>query len=412
MKAIITLLSLIISWTGTAQTLFEPFYDSAATKKELGLFANVDVNGTSMRREFFNTLIWGGTIDSEMKNRSFDKHKGVNRIGLYAVGELTYRNGFSGKNRDGKSAKKMAWNFKAGYYAIGNVTYTKDFFELLFYGNENIKNDTAHLTGTKLKFTQFSKVGFGFYSLKNNSGLTLNLVNVENDFSGGLRNGKWIDHNNSSDIELQMNGDFYMTEQNFSNGIGFALDGEYNFKVPWGKHKAVFQVSGQNLGLAYMYRGQIHYSADTTFHYSGFTINQLLNRSFDFSNSRELLDSLGVKFDTVKRWTVLPGYLQAAKIVDINSAKKIQSYFGIRLYPVLGAVPMGYAGVYYRFIKTCSVSAYMAYGGSSRFRGGLSLAYHANALRFQLGVDDVYGLLSKKGFGNSFYGRLIWILKK
>lgn len=407
MKSILALLAFSLSFAGFSQTLFEPFFDSAARKNELNVFANVDVNSTSIKREFFNTLIWGGTIDSDMKDRTFKSHKGVNRFGIYANAEIEYKNGDKGK-----PDKKFGWNVKAGYYAIGNITYTKDLFELMFYGNENIKNDTAYLSGTKVKFTQFSKLGFGFYSLKNGSGLTFNLVNVENDFSGGLRTGKWIDHNYSTEIEFQMNGDFYMTNQRPSNGLGVALDGQWNFNVPWGKSKAIFQLSAQNIGAAYMYAGQIHYSADTTFHYSGFTINQIINRTFDVSSTKELLDSLGVKSDTVKRWTLLPGYIQAAKIIDIQANKKLQSFLGIRLYPALGAVPMGYAGLYYRFINACSVSGYLAYGGSAKFRGGLSVAYHVKRLRLQVGVDDVYGLLSKRGYSSSFYGRLSWILRK
>ena len=111
----------------------------------------------------------------------------------------------------------------------------------------------------------------------------------------------------------------------------------------------------------------------------------------------------------MKRWVMVPAYIQIMKLVDLESAKKLQSFFGIRFYPTIGIVPTGFVGLFYRFVPQISVSANAAFGGSSIVRGGLMLGYHKNKIGVQLGTDDVYGLVSKKGFGQSALIRLSWV---
>ena len=106
---------------------------------------------------------------------------------------------------------------------------------------------------------------------------------------------------------------------------------------------------------------------------------------------------------------MVPAYIQIMKLVDLESAKKLQSFFGIRFYPTIGIVPTGFVGLFYRFVPQISVSANAAFGGSSIVRGGLMLGYHKNKIGVQLGTDDVYGLVSKKGFGQSALIRLSWV---
>ncbi|MNJ85451.1 hypothetical protein D3C87_29260 [compost metagenome] len=388
------------------QSTFPLFRDSLLQTNRLNFSGNFDVTGTSMRKEFLNTLAFGGYIDSEMKDRTLKAHRANNRVGAFLSGEVSYVSGATSLFKSGK----YSWLVKAGYYVTGNVNYTKDAFKMTFYGNSYLGEDTANLTGTRISGMQFQKAGFGFYHRKTGSSLTLNVVNVQNQYGGYIRNGKWYQGANADSINLRLNGDMtYSSGKDFSKGIGFAVDFDFYLKVPWLKDSATFQFTVQNLGAAYMFKPQTQYSADSTYRFSGFTFDQIKNGGNMFGDDFSLLDSLNVQKKEVKRWVMVPAFIQISKLVDLESAKKLQSFFGIRFYPTIGIVPSGFAGLFYRFIPRVSASANVAFGGSSIVRGGLMFAYHGDKLGIQLGTDDIYGLVSKRGFGQSALIRLSWL---
>jgi hypothetical protein len=396
----------IVIGSSFGQTTFPVFRDSLLQRNRLLINGNIDITGTSMRKEFVNTLAFGGTIDSEMKDRTLKSHRANNRIGAFGSGEVTYVSGATNLFKSGK----YSWLVKGGYYVVGNVNYTKDAFKLSFYGNSYLGADTANLTGTRISGMQFQKAGFGFYHKKTGSSLTLNVVNVQNQFGGYIRNGKLSQDPNMDSISLRLNGDMtYSAGKNFSKGIGFAIDFDYYLKVPWLKDSATFLFSVQNLGAAYMFKSQTRYNVDSTYRYSGFTLNQIQNSGNLFGDNFSLLDSLNVEKKEVKRWVMVPAFIQIMKLVDVTSAKKLQTFFGIRFYPTIGIVPTGFAGLFYRFVPRISASANVAFGGSSIVRGGLMLGYHGDKIGIQLGTDDIYGLVSKKGFGQSAVIRLSWV---
>ncbi|MNK22440.1 hypothetical protein D3C87_407170 [compost metagenome] len=398
--------SFVLGTVAFGQSTFPVFRDSLLQKNRLFINGNFDVTGTSMRKEFVNTLAFGGYIDSEMKDRTLKSHRPNNRIGAFASGEITY---VSGAGRLFNS-DDYSWLVKGGYYVIGNVNYTKDAYRLTFYGNSYLGSDTANLTGTRISGMQFQKAGFGFYHKKTGSSLALNVVNVQNQVGGYIRKGQISQDPNMDSLSILLNGDVtYSSGKQFTKGIGFAIDFDYYLKVPWLKDSATFQFSVQNLGAAYMFEPQTRYAVDSTYRYSGFTLNQLQNSGNLFGDDFSLLDSLNVEKTAVKRWVMLPAYIQVMKLVDLESAKKLQSFFGIRFYPTIGIVPTGFAGLFYRFVPRVSASANVAFGGSSIVRGGLMLGYHGDKVGIQLGTDDIYGLVSKKGFGQSALIRLSWL---
>ncbi len=390
----------------SGQSTFPLFRDSLLQTNRLNFSGNFDVTGTSMRKEFLNTLAFGGYIDSEMKDRTLKAHRANNRVGAFLSGDISYISGATSLFKSGK----YSWLVKAGYYVTGNVNYTKDAFKMTFYGNSYLGADTANLTGTRISGMQFQKAGFGFYHRKTGSSLTLNLVNVQNQYGGYIRNGKWYQGADADSINLRLNGDMtYSHGKDFSKGIGFAIDFDFYLKVPWLKDSATFQFTVQNLGAAYMFKPQTRYFADSTYRFSGFTFDQIKHSGNMFGDDFSLLDSLNIQKKEVKRWVMVPAFIQVSKLVDLESAKKLQSFFGIRFYPTIGIVPTGFAGLFYRFVPKVSVSANVAFGGSSIVRGGLMLAYHGNKLGIQLGTDDLYGLVSKRGFGQSALIRLSWL---
>ncbi len=408
MKTLLLVLVVLASGTVSAQLLMPAYGDSVfLTQNTIELDGIGEYQGSAIRREFANTLVFGGFIDTEMKDRSFDHHNEINRFGGNANAEIRYIHG-SGKlfGRD-----SLTWMVKAGYNAIGNLNYGKDVFGLAFYGSVPYIGMTAELTNTTLDFAAFQKIGFGLVSKKNGSSITLNLINVQEYADGLIRKGELKQNEDASQIDLLLNGNFRFTEgTGFSKGLGAAIDIDYRVRVPWGKSFTTFQISGQNLGFAYIHSGLRRYEADSSYSYDGFDLDYFNDDENPLGEDFALLDSLGISSDTVKRAVMLPGYIQAAKLVDLHSPKKLQSYFGIRLYPTFNSVPLLFAGVYWKTAKFVHTAASLSYGNFGNLKGGLYATLIFDKFNWMIGTDNLVGVVSRAGTGESVVTKLVWKL--
>ena len=402
---LLVLITCFNSTVGSAQMIYPGYSDSSISHAIIETDGIFDLQGSAIKREFSNTLLFGGFIDEGMKGRSFEKHSAVNRFGINANAEIRYINGGGGfMKRD-----SVAWMIKGGYFALGNLIYGQDAFGLLFYGNESYLNTTADFSNTRLDFAQFQKIGFGIVNKKNKSSVTLNVVNVQNYVDGTIRKGELTQNEDGSQINLDIQGNMLATTgANFNKGLGLSLDVDYRILVPWGKSTTTFQVMAQNMGAAYIYNGMQKIAVDSNYSYSGFDFETLTSDSNPFGDDFSIIDSLGIEKRDVKRFVPLPGYVQVAKLVDVTSAKKVQSFFGIRLYPTFSSIPQLFAGAYWKPTELLHVAGSVTYGGFGNFRGGLFLTLNLKQVNWMLGTEDVFGGVSKKGYGESLVTKLIW----
>lgn len=369
-----------------------------------------DAQTTGMKNEMLQTLIFGGYIDGGMKDRSYNRHGDFNFAGLISNNDVTYFHRTDSMfHRPG-----LNWGVKAGYYAIGGGNYSKDAFGLVFYGNEPFLGDTAHFSGTAFNFMRFQKIGFGLRDAKSGSYVFLNFVNVQDAFKGRVRNGDLYQNGDASEIKMKLRGDMAYTQGNqFSKGWGLSVDAAYRFTVPWIKEKrTVIELSLNNIGFASMTQPMQYFSADSTYSFTGFQLNQLFGDASPFNrDDYSVLDSLGITRDsTYKRAFMLPGYIQVAKLVDFKGSTKWQSYFGIRLYPSLESQPSVYAGACYKPFNSWMLSANVCYGGFGVVRGGLTVNYIAPKVRLSLGTDDIVGAVYKGAYGKTILLRTVWEL--
>lgn len=374
-------------------------YDTTLINQEIILSGDNSYNSTSLRNSLADRLFRGGKISDDVINNSYDAHNGLNRLGKNLQVEFEYRNYkatiFGNKN----------WGFlvKGGYYFIGSAAYSDDLFGLVFKGNNHFLGSTAEFSGTTVNVTGFQKVGFGVISKKGKSSITLNFVNVSNIYKGQLRTGLLTQDVDASSIDLEVDGSFSYTDKNqFSNGMGAAIDLDFKIPFQWlSGRKAYIQLQAKNLGLAYMNQGLKRYSADSTYNYSGFNFDQIFNNQSLFGNDFSVLDSLQIQTERKKNWIALPWVFQAAKLIDENYQGKLQSLFGLRLYPTLSYTPLLYLGLNFRPAKYLDLGIVGSYGGFGGFRAGFYSNVNLPKIQIGIGTEDILGFISKNAFGES-----------
>lgn len=405
------LLPVLFSTTfGTAfgQLLMPLQYDTTLIGQEIIFSGDSEYHSTSLRKAFANKLIYGGEIPDAVKDKTFAAHGGnLNRFGKDIQAEVEYRN--YKVNMFGN--EKWGFLVKGGYYFIGAGSYTTDLFGIAFYGNEAYLGRTAEFKNTRANFSAFQKLGFGVIGKKSKSSVTLSFVNVSNFYKGGLGLSQLTQNDDASNIGLLLNGSFAYTDKvKFNNGNGFAIDADFRIPVEWlNEKKAYIQVQVKNIGAAYMHNGMRSYTADSVYlDYNGFTFNQLFENQSFFSGDFSVLDSLNIQSSDKKSLIMLPGMLQAGKIIDEHYAGRWQSFFGIRLYPTLSAMypPLIYIGGNWRPQQWLDLGLSGSYGGFGSFRAGFYASFKLDKLHLGLGTEDIYGLVSRNAFGESFNVRL------
>jgi hypothetical protein len=374
-------------------------YDTTLINQEIILSGDNSYNSTSLRNSLADRLFRGGKISDDVINNSYDAHNGLNRLGKNLQTEIEYRNYkaniFGNKN----------WGFlvKGGYYLIGSAAYSDDLFGLVFKGNNHFLGSTAEFSGTTMNVTEFQKVGFGVISKKGKSSITLNFVNVSNIYKGQLRTGLLTQDVDASSIDLEVDGSFSYTDKNqFSNGMGAVVDLDFKIPFQWlNSRKAYIQLQAKNLGVAYMNQGVKRYNADSTYSYSGFNFEQIFNNQSLFGNDFSILDSLQIQTERKKNWVALPCVFQAAKLIDENYQGKLQTLFGLRLYPTLSYTPLLYLGFNYRPAKYLDLGIVGSYGGFGGFRAGFYSNINLQKIQIGIGTEDFLGFISKNAFGES-----------
>lgn len=383
-------------------------HDTLERKGEIVLTGGFVYAGNSIQRELSSKFLRGGEITEAIKDASYERHGGVNRIGGILTGELCY------SAFQLKPFKNKNWGvlFKGGYDIFGGLAYSKDFFGLAFYGNQRFLGDTLSMSGVSAKLVGFQKIGFGLISAKSKSSISLNVYNIDNYFDGHFRTLELIQDESGDAFNIEMDGEASVGENsNFNQGVGFGFDVDFRLPISWGQNKTAYvQFQAKNVGVGFSTQSYKRYYTDTSIYFDGFTFDQLIGDNSllgDTSLSvNSVLDSIGVYSESHRPVYVLPGIIQIAKIVDDMSDSKFQPFFGIRLYPTLIYSPMVFGGLDYKAWGKVHFGANLSFGGFAGIRGGLYA--QANLGNWSLGVstETLSGLISQKSSGQSLFLRL------
>lgn len=404
MRNFLLILFLLFCLHGFSQQLLPIQYDTNRYEQEFILNGTADFGSTSLNNEMSGKLLFGGYIDDRIKDNSFSNHKGINRFGTDVSSEIEYRN----MKVDLLKKENLGFIVKGGYYNYLSMLYAKDLFGLIFYGNENYLGENASFTGSRFSMMAFQKIGFGVIDKRSKSNVTLNFYTISNYFDGNIREGALFQSSTGDSVSLTFDGDFeFASNSTFVKGFGLGVDLDFRIPVIFRNDRISYiQFLAKNLGVAHLTKNVTKYAADTIFTYDGLTFDQLYGEGNVFKNDFSILDSLGVDSTSTNRTRFLPGYLQVGKMVDDLNPSRFQSFFGIRMYPSIAYVPMIYAGVQIKTTKWLDLGLNISYGGYTQFRSGLYTQFKLKNFAVGIASEDLIGVVSKKGRGQSVIIRL------
>ena len=394
MKSIFSILVISSCLHVFSQSWLPIYQDSLLDKKhEVIISGTADYASTSLQKELTQKLFYGGEITDEIKDKSQKSHRGINRFGLDLNTEFEYR------NYSVSLFKNKNWGLvvKSGYYSFMNALYSKDLFNLTFYGNQNYIGDTASISGTKFSSYTFQKIGFGWLDKKSKSTITLNLFNLSTYREASIKTGELFQSQAIDSLSISFDGKASFTNgSSFFKGIGAGIDADLRFSIPSKNGMPIYyQFLAKNIGFASLNEPVSRYSSDTVFSFTGLSFNQLLNGGSFLDSNFSVLDTLGVQKTTSKTTVLLPGFFQFSKLVDANSKRKLQEFYGIRMFLASSYSPMIFAGIDYRLnlgkTKTINIAINSSYGGFSLFRLGMYSSLKVKNWNLGIASENLFG---------------------
>jgi hypothetical protein len=346
-----------------------------------------------------NKLLFGGIITDQMKQDAFQKHwdnPQLNKVGLDVQGEFEFRNTTANLFKN----EKWGFGFKAGYYINASALYQKDLFGVAFFGNEIYMGKVANFSGSGAALYNFQKIGFSAIEKETGSIFSLNFVNLNNYARAEINKGGIFQTALGDTLNLAMTGSYTSSaSNNFSKGYGFAIDADIRLQLQHSKTNRIthVQVLFKNVGIVRLNPEFSTQRIDTIYNTSGFSFQELLDL--------KTLDSLNLFQKEGANYTTLPGLVQIAKLVNPNDQKKLQSYYGLRLY-YKNYFTFMYAGLDYKVNTNIHIGVNGSYGGFSKWQTGIYGQFNYGSWNIGLATENTIALFSKKAFGESISIRL------
>ena len=413
----VILLICIICFTslGIAQEPVMIFEDTVNDQNLLKITSFNTYSSNKFNNELMDKFLFGGEITTELKD-------------LHAARLSDRRNAIGGEfeqeiecyspdiNLFKREQFGMKLSFSDNHYFGADVK--PGLFNLAMYGNANYVGDTMDMSFSAFQYQHYQKFGVGFYHEYNMSSIQLNFITGSRSVKATLGESYVYTHPNIDSIDVYAGGSMFMTDRFFPywafQGTGFSVDIDYNFifqgKV---KNRQIINFKINNLGMIFWNKQTKKYVLNMNDSYSGFDIQDLLNRDTSQDYSVNWMDTLGITETNGSQIDVLPLELVVQKLPDQGIAAKWQAIFGFKAIMVPEYFPYLFAGVYYKPIDQFSVSTRASYGGFAGFRWGLNFNYWIkDKVYIGAGTFDMLGLFSKKiGFGRGFNFSMYFKLK-
>ena len=394
MRNLFSLVFLFYGFTVFGQNMLPLIQDT--TGQHSGFFAltsNGDYSSNSIGKNIVQSFFYGGFIDQDMKNSSIERLQNINQFGLDMNAELSFRSKGDLTKKESSPFYNHGYSIQAGYHQFSSIIFSRDVFRYTFEGNSLFLGDTADFSGTRFHSMGYSKIGFGIFNRSTNNSLTLNVLSLNQFATGAMSTATIYQDSQNDTINLDYAGEFSFAQgSGFSKGFGLSFDIDYRIQTNENDHAMTFQLLAKNIGFILPTQPMSRYSSDSSFQYTGFNLNQLVQQNI--LSTIQLADTLALEKGTEKRALLLPGFIQFSKLVDMQATQRVQSFYGARLFLSTNYIPYFFAGVHGRVTKHWSTGVSASYGGFSHLKWGMYSSFQFS--NWNIGVASE-NLFSKTG---------------
>lgn len=389
------------------------FLNFEKTGRSVSINGEYEVGSNGIYNSLLNKFIYGGYIDKKTKDASDNTMRHLNVLGANVNYDLSV---FFGRH------PKYSYLIGFKNQQIFNSSYTKDFYELMFYGNKPYLGETKNLSGSSINSLQFQELKLGFIWHKIDTtakvGISVSILKGEQLFYIKAKQGSSL-YTNGDGTEMIFNSNFNMaiSDTNYRKnpfaftGIGASADifFETPYKSKIGKG-SVLTVNANNIGFLHWFDNSVQYSSDSTFTFSGYHIDNILDLQ-DSTLAAINRDSIIKTTSNAHKESFNVNIPTNLLIINkIRFSKRFVLGTGFRYLFNSNFKPYFFTDAEFEFTPKITGALHVGYGGYARLNLGLAFTYNSPGWFFKLGSNSLQGYISPSNtYGQ---GAFISIAKK
>ena len=371
---------------------------------EVELGGGYYLNSNAITTEFTSFFYKGGFITPEVKDRVQDKLKYSNRIG----GDLDYGISIAWKPDSLWHKNNLSLNFSLKDRFHYDAGFSRDFFNVVMYGNKSYAGQTADLGNFTLNFLRYQQLRAGLEwegdTARGSYGISLSVLKGENNFIIDADRAFLTTSSDGTKIDFDLAMSMRQTDTaqlgpGAFNGIGTSTDFFYEMPYLTWYNEGLLRLEVNDFGFIRWNTNSVYYHMDSIYHYDGIEINNLLdlqNNALPNGNPDSLLKN-NVKYGTEPYTTLIPAVFTVTATTYYG--KKFIFEKGMRFRMSSNCKPYYYAAFSCYFTKQFLATVTTSYGGYGNLNAGIELEYMFPK-QFKLHLDSYYltGYLIPKKF--------------
>ena len=376
----------------------------------LDLQGSATVGSTFLTKELVKPFVVGGTVTSEATNSAVDRMTDLGVFGGNANMRARYYGG-----RDslfGSEMLDLYIQVGKGYFGSGRIS--KEAFDLISNGNVNYQGNRVPLNSIQGEMQGFQSIGFGIYDKRTFSSIGISMVNglTYQQFSL-FSPSSFYTSANADTLQLDYSGEYVHSAavRPNGNGIGFSIDGEFNFVRDRGEDKKeVWNTLGvRNLGWV-NWNGQSQVvSFDSTVTWTGVDLNSILNGDSLLNGTTGFADTLITTSRNVSFWRPLRGSFYVRSVYRWN--ERIRLTAGLEMFAA-PMKPLVSLGIMFVPKGNCIASMNVSNGAYGNWKLGFGVQWLiANQFYFGFQTSNLPGYFFKEAREMSASLQLSYLFK-
>ena len=407
---------LVLLSSGSQQLLAQyntSFINYRNTRRSVSVNLDFEAGSNGLSAGLVNKLVWGGYISNDLKAESSKHLKNSNNFGL----ALNY-----GVDAFVKGTKNIDFLIGFKNQEVLNATFTRDFFNLMFYGNSMYRGQFANLSGSNVNALRFQEAKFGFMmhalDTVGKIGVSVSVLKGEQLFYVQTHEGSGL-YTSQDGSNISFTTDFNMALSDTNkrglkgfNGIGASADifFETPYKSAIGK-TCLLTVNANNLGFIHWWNNSVQYSSDSTFNFSGYTVKNIYDLK-DSTISAIDADSLVRNLSNARTEDFNVNIPTNLVLINrIYFSDKFAGAVGFRYIFNANYKPYFFIEPEYKF-KNLVLALHVGYGGYVKLNVGTSVTWNSKAWFLRIGSNSLQGYITPKAaFGQGLFFSLAKKLK-
>ena len=404
-KAVSLIICMILLFLSAQAQWDNALITNPGTGKYLvGMEGNADFSSNAITSAFAADFLQGNYIDSTRKQQVSSRLKNANRIGYslnYGIFGVLYNDTIKGKR---------AFNF---FIALRhkdylNVAFPKDVFNVAFYGNASYAGKSAQLSPFSLNSISYQQLEIGSvctnFGGKAKFGMGISFLAGQQLQSINMANGSLYTDPLGQYLQLSSDAKYNASDStpghNYLNGYGASLD--FYFSAPYkvGKKDGIITIGITDLGFIKWNSHSLSYSKDTSYTYSGITINSLNDLQNAAINNLSK-DSLQNKYFPLARKTF---YTNIPTTLSVNTNTDLgKMHLELGFWYIFNGNSMGYFYVQgdKKFSNTWLADLQLGYGGYATYNASIGIAKQVKNTEIKLGINHLQGMILPNDFGGA-----------